>query len=337
MSYLWRCLGVLLLCTPSVSELKSQEMAANRLVVQFKSAYEAAFIPQVKASGWPAFDRLNAQFGCEKLEAVRAGGRLRFVVVSFSQDQDVASLVEKYQSTGLFEAVEPDFRGESAGKMDCPPNFSPNDAFFSRQWGLLNNGTFTLSPAVAGRDIKMAAAWDLSTGDSAVTVCIIDSGCKLDHPELAGRIWRNGAETMNGVDDDNNGLIDDVQGWDYANNDNNPTDDHGHGTNITGIIGATGNNTTGYAGVDWKCKLMVIKGLDANNSGFYTWWASGVYYAVEKGAKVINMSLVGVSNSTILQNAIDYAWSNGVYQCEWCAFGTVFLERNEWQQLWQSY
>lgn len=101
-------------------------------------------------------------------------------------------------------------------------------------------------------------------------------------------------------------------GWDFANNDNSPIDDNGHGTNVTGIIGANGNNNLGYAGVDWNCKLMICKILDQNSWGYYSWWADGIYYAVDNGARVISMSVGGNNYSNLLNTAIDYAYNNGV-------------------------
>ena len=100
--------------------------------------------------------------------------------------------------------------------------------------------------------------------------------------------------------------------WNFAYGNNNPTDDYGHGTNVAGIIGANGNNSIGYAGVDWHCKLMIIKGLDSANHGYYSWWADGITYATDNGAKVINLSLEGTSSSVTLQDAITYAYSNKV-------------------------
>jgi subtilisin family serine protease len=159
----------------------------------------------------------------------------------------------------------------------------------------------------------MEGAWDIEQGDTSIVVAIIDSGLKLNHPEFAGRIWRNWAEVpSNGVDDDGNGFKDDLSGWDFANNDNAPLDDFGHGSNVTGIIGVNGNNGIGYAGVDWNCKLMILKGLDDTNSGFYSWWIEAIYYAVDNGAHVINMSLGGLSNSTTLRDAVEYAVSQNV-------------------------
>ena len=135
-------------------------------------------------------------------------------------------------------------------------------------------------------DIDMPEAWEIEKGDSSVIIAILDSGCKMDHPELAGRIWRNEAEIPgNGIDDDNNGFIDDVNGWDFINNDNDPTDDHGHGTAIAGTIGANYNNEIGFAGVNPNAKIMVIKVLDSLKSGNTELAVRGIEYAIKMKAK----------------------------------------------------
>jgi len=159
----------------------------------------------------------------------------------------------------------------------------------------------------------MEDAWGIEQGDSNIIVGIIDSGTKLNHPEFSGRIWKNYNDIPNnGIDDDANGFVDDVTGWDFANSDNDPSDDEGHGTNVAGIIGANGDNAIGYAGVDWNCKLMILKGIDNTNFGLYSWWAEAIYYAVDNGAKVLNMSLGGSGPSTTLEDAVDYALNNNV-------------------------
>lgn len=219
--------------------------------------------------------------------------------------QQVKILLEE---TGLFEYVENDHVGKGSGVSAV----TPTDTYFNRQWGLYNDGTFSAS-AISGADVKMTEAWGLTTGSSSVIVCILDSGLKLDHPEFSGRLWVNPSEIANNnIDDDGNGYIDDVNGWDWANNDKNPTDDHGHGTNVAGITAASGNNSTGYAGVDWNCKVMTGKILNASNSGSYSWFASGIYYAVNKGARVINMSVGGSGFSQSLKDACDFAYANNV-------------------------
>ena len=158
----------------------------------------------------------------------------------------------------------------------------------------------------------MELAWDLTTGDPNMIIAVLDSGIRMQHPEFSNRLWTNPNEVSNSTDSDNNGFIDDNDGWDFANNDNNPTDDHGHGTNVSGIIFAEADNGIGYTGVNWQSKLMPLKILDNNNSGFYSWWTAAMYYAVDNGAKILNMSVGGPSYSSAMEDAANYAYSNNV-------------------------
>ena len=227
--------------------------------------------------------------------------------IDYEASISVEDVVQLYKNTNAFEYVEPNYI--------CYGHGVPNDPnFASRQWSMVNNGSFPLSPATANADIDMDLAWDIETGDPNLIVAILDSGMKLDHPEFSGRIWINPLDDFyDGIDNDANGLIDDgYGGWDFANFDNDPSDDHGHGTNVGGIAVATGNNGIGYAGVNWNSQIMALKILDENNSGFYTWMADGIYYAVDHGAHVINMSVGGNSPSAILEDAVNYAYANNV-------------------------
>lgn len=256
-------------------------------------------------------DSINQKFHALKIKKQSTGRKSKqhIYIIKFPQGTNIQQVIDEYYKTNEIEYAEPDHKGSGGGTQAT----IPNDQYYFGQWGLKNDGTFSLSPSISGADIDMENAWDIEQGDSNIVVTIIDSGTKLDHPEFTDRIWINYGEIPNnGIDDDNNGYIDDVIGWDFANSDNNPTDDHGHGTNVAGIIGANGNNSIGYAGVDWNCKLMTLKGLDNNNLGYYSWWADAIYYAVDNGANVINMSLGGTSTSTTLQNAVNYALNNNV-------------------------
>ncbi len=255
--------------------------------------------------------RINRKFNVEKVDKVVLSeiSNCAIYLVNVPIEADIDGVIREYAGLDEVEYAELDHVGMGAGMM----GFVPNDQYYSRQWGLNNNGTFSLLASKAGADIDMENAWTIEQGSSDVVVAIIDSGAKLNHPELSGRIWENKKEIpANGIDDDNNGFVDDINGWDFANNDNIPTDDHGHGSNVAGIIGANGNNGIGYAGVDLNCKLMILKGLDKDNKGFYSWWISAIYYAVDNGAKVINMSLGGSSASLTLTNAINYALNKNV-------------------------
>jgi thermitase len=257
------------------------------------------------------FDAITRKFHGLNISGQSIGKKSshQFRIVKLPKGVDVKVVIDEYKRIDEIEYVEPDHKGSGGGMHGT----TPNDQYYSRQWGLKNNGTFLLSPSIAGADIEMENAWSLEQGDTNIVVAIIDTGAKLDHPEFIGRIWSNSHEIQNnGIDDDKNGFIDDVNGWDFANGDNDPADDFGHGTNVIGIIGANGDNSIGYSGVDWNCKLMVLKGLDAKNTGYYSWWSDAIHYAVDNGARVINMSMGGVGTSLTLQNAINYALKKNV-------------------------
>ncbi|MEW6358502.1 MAG: S8 family serine peptidase [Planctomycetota bacterium] len=135
----------------------------------------------------------------------------------------------------------------------------PNDPNFSQLWGL-NSST--------DRDIDAPEAWNVTTGSRGIVVGIIDTGVDYTHPDLAANIWTNPGETAgNGRDDDGNGFVDDVYGYDFANNDGNPMDDNSHGTHVAGTIGAVGNDGRGIVGVNWTTSIMALKFLDRNGSG----------------------------------------------------------------------
>ncbi|MBM4093274.1 MAG: choice-of-anchor D domain-containing protein, partial [Planctomycetes bacterium] len=175
-------------------------------------------------------------------------------------------------------------------------SFIPNDPHFSSLWGMHNTGQ---SGGTPGADISGPEAWSVYTGDSTVVVAVIDSGVDYNHPDLAGNIWVNPGEIPgDGIDNDGNGFIDDVQGWDFYNNDNNPMDDHSHGTHIAGTIAAIGNNGVGVAGVAWNAKIMPLKILGSDNKGTVWDAVKALNYAVANGAHVSNNSYADMSHSS---------------------------------------
>lgn len=176
---------------------------------------------------------------------------------------------------------------------------TPNDPRFSQQYHLNNTGT-------PSADIDAPAAWDITTGTDVV-VAVIDTGVDYNHPDLRDNIWTNTRETVNGRDDDGNGYIDDIRGWDFVNNDNNPMDDNRHGTHVAGIIAARGNNSTGVSGVNWSARIMPIKFLSATGSGSTARAISAIEYAVANGAKISNNSWGGGAASQALGDAISAA------------------------------
>jgi thermitase len=192
----------------------------------------------------------------------------------------------------------------------------PNDPYFKYQWPLYNDGTFTTPyyPTVkAGADMKTTLAWNIEQGDSNIVVAIIDGGCKMDHPEFAGRFWVNQDEIPgNGIDDDNNGFIDDVNGWNFLDSNNNLDDQDGHGTAMAGIIGANANNGIGYAGVDWHCRLMILKVANATSTIPSSRVAKAVNYSMANGARVVNISIGSLLEGTKESQAVRQAVIAGV-------------------------
>ncbi len=239
-----------------------------------------------------------------------------YYVVYFKGKQDIPSLTEQISKNNEVDFSEPDFIGESAGVKGGNFNMSsaPNDQFFNRQWGLSNDGSQKTSAGRTGKrnaDMNILKAWEITTGSEEIIVGILDSGTKIDHPDLSGRIWVNTEEVKNGRDDDGNGFVDDINGYNFAYDNSNVKDDGGHGTNIAGTVGASTNNSLGYAGIDQKCRLMICKNLDDENLGEYSWWAASLYYAANNGARIINMSEGGYDYSKTLENSINFAYEAG--------------------------
>lgn len=185
----------------------------------------------------------------------------------------------------------------------------PNDPRFDSLWGMHNTGQ---TGGVADADIDAPEAWDLQTGGDVI-IAVVDTGVDYNHSDLSGNIWNNGAEIPNnGRDDDGNGFVDDVRGWDFANNDNNPMDDNDHGTHLSGIIAANGNNGSGVVGVNWSARIMPLKFMDRTGAGTSADAIAAIDYAVANGARVINASWGGGPFSSAMFNAISAANDAGV-------------------------
>ncbi|RPI13002.1 MAG: hypothetical protein EHM58_19310 [Ignavibacteriae bacterium] len=253
-------------------------------------------------------DAINA-----KQEVFNKYGLDKYYKVYFEGKKDPKDVCTEFEKNKSIDFAEPDFIGEAASQKGTG-KIKPNDEFFGRQWGLYNDGTIRTTvgrPGKMGADMNVINGWEIETGSDSIIVGILDSGVKLDHPDLSGRIWINPREIRNGKDDDGNGYIDDVNGFNFAYETSNVKDDGGHGTNICGTVGAYSNNSIGYAGIDQQCKLMVCKNLDDENLGEYSWWAASLYYAANNGARVINMSEGGYDYSKMLENAVNYAYESG--------------------------
>ncbi|TAL49896.1 hypothetical protein EPN81_04270 [Patescibacteria group bacterium] len=195
--------------------------------------------------------------------------------------------------------------------LTLPPSayaLTPDDEFLEDQWYLENIGAYE--------------AWDRHTGDGSVVVAVLDTGIDLDHPDLEENIWENSGEVANdGIDNDNNGYIDDVNGYDFVDDDGTPVPTQGeafdegavsHGTVIAGIIGAVGDNQEGVAGIIWDVQLMSVRILDNRGIGDSNLARQGVEYAIENGADVINLSFTGFDIDDALRAVIREAYEEGI-------------------------
>ena len=202
------------------------------------------------------------------------------------------------------EYAEPDFVVRTTAVV-------PNDPLFNVLWGMQNTGqTVNADPGVAGADIRATDAWSIRTGDANFVVAIIDSGTQRTHQDLAANIWTNPGEIAgNGIDDDANGYIDDVQGYDFFSRDNDPSDP-GHGTHTAGTVGAVGNNGIGVTGVAWNCKLMALRFIGPTG-GFTSDAILAIQYAAAKQCKVSNNSWGGGGFSQAMFDAIGATRSVG--------------------------
>jgi subtilisin family serine protease len=221
-------------------------------------------------------------------------------VVSTDAGVSAGSAARELRADRAVDFVEPNYVVHAANV--------PNDPGFDQQWGLHNEGQLGGLP---GADIHAPQAWDVLTG-GPVTVAVVDTGVDYTHPDLAPNLWSNPADPENGVDDDGNGMVDDTHGTDFVNGDSDPADDSGHGTHVSGIIGARGGNGIGVAGVDWDLRLMALKFLDASGAGNTGDAVRAIDYAVNRGAQVINASWGGPDFSQALYDAVKRAGDRGV-------------------------
>ncbi len=257
---------------------------------------------------------LSKSIGVEKIKpvfnlATPAGQHTllsRYYILQFPINTNLEKVIHKYSNSPMIEKVE-----VNRTNRFCADS-TPNDPRYVEQWNL--------------RTMNLPQAWNIETGNSSVIVAVVDSGIKKEHPEFKNQLWQNADEIpFNETDDDKNGYIDDVYGWDFTDapmmqgvgdstlRDNDPDDETGHGTHVSGIIAAATNNGIGIAGIAWGCKIMPLRaGFRLAGGGAFLQnddVAAAIVYAADNGAHVINLSLGDTVNAFIIQDAVEYAYN----------------------------
>ncbi|MEK6580441.1 MAG: S8 family peptidase, partial [Bdellovibrionota bacterium] len=233
--------------------------------------------------------------------------------VRLANDKDVPAALRQLLTDSSVEIAEPNY------VYNMFEDGAPNDPDFGKLWGLKNMGQADSAGQLGktGADINVLPLWkDGIVGDQKTLVAIIDTGVSWDHPDLMANLYTNkgesGDKSNNGKDDDGNGFIDDIHGWNFANNSNKSMDDHNHGSHCSGTIGAVGNNSKGVAGVNWNVSLLPIKFLTAEGSGSLEGAVNAINYARLMKAQIMSNSWGGGGQSELMKEAIVKAKDAGI-------------------------
>lgn len=229
-------------------------------------------------------------------------------IVRIATEQNVGRAIETLYRSGTVIHAEPDYMVH----IDAVPN----DPSFSLLWGMHNSGQ---TGGTVDADIDAPEAWNARITANNVVVAVIDSGVDYTHPDLAANMWKNPNEIAgNGIDDDGNGYVDDVYGLDAWDHDSDPMDGHGHGTHVSGTIGARGKNGNGIAGVAWQTQIMALRFLNSSGSGYTSGAVELIEYAIaikaanNYKAMVLNNSWGGGAYAQTLHDAIEAAGNAGI-------------------------
>lgn len=264
----------------------------------------------------PQFQALN-QNSVAKALGVEINKQLsgsEWISVRRPMVETTAFALSAMKASALVEKVEPNYIYRAVRL--------PNDPELQNLWGLRNTGQTIVVKndegeatyeGRAGVDIGMEKAWEIQTGSKNVIVAVIDTGVDYNNPNLVDNMWVNEAEKngVAGVDDDGNGYVDDIYGYDFVNVDSDPMDDHGHGTHCSGTIGASGNDGKGIVGVNWNVRIMALKFLSANG-GTTEGAIEAIDYATKMGADIMSNSWGGGGESEALKEAIQRANDAGI-------------------------
>ena len=268
----------------SLDQLRRQiGVTQARALMAGRSGLSTASAKALFASRWAA---VRARFSTRSARApfavqALAGGRgdlTNVYVLGLPTGADARAAAQRFSQDSHVAYAQVNYR--------AVPHLVPNDPYYATagSWGQSGDDLWGL------KKINTSRAWDSSQGEGVV-IAVVDTGLDLGHPDITANLWTNPGEIAgNGIDDDHNGFIDDVHGWNFVANSADPTDDFGHGTHVSGIIAAVGNNAQGVIGVAPGSHVMAVKALDANGNATVDALAQAIVYAADNGADVINNS-----------------------------------------------
>lgn len=294
----------------------------NEIIVKFKSDIASSDgVVSTFSTHSSGIEELNQKYGMRNMRKLfvkengpgilsdKISNELEGIYkITISKGADIHKIASEYASLPDVEFAEPNFLYEICR--------TPNDPDYNKQWGLFK--------------ISASGGWDAKVGDPEIVIAVIDTGVDYNHPDLASNIWVNSREIPgNGIDDDGNGYIDDIRGWDFVSvspswvaegedpgpPDPDPMDFCGHGSHVSGIAAGATNNSIGTAGTTWNCKIMPLRAgyLAYNGYGYLEFddCAEAVAYAVDNGADIISMSWGCTHDSYLMRKVMEYAYSKG--------------------------
>jgi len=285
----------------------SQQITPNREVVS-EASQSVKFIPYL--TGSQKADGVLVKYRSDVNSSTRARSLSSAGLVETQENEllnDVV-LADTVDGLSVNETLtslsnDPNVLYAEPNYIITPKAIVPNDPEFSKQLALNNPDNI---------DIDAPEAWEFTTGSKNIVIAVIDSGVDYTHPDLKNQMWKNTGEIPdNQIDDDNNGYVDDVMGWDFESNDNDPMDEHDHGTLVAGAIGAEGNNNLGISGINWQVQLMPVRFINAQGAGSTANAILAIKYAIQNGAKISNNGWGGASFSQSLFDAIQLANEQG--------------------------